>query len=266
MMLHQPQAWSAPPDQPVLSFSDVHVWLVSLHQQAVAVRRLAEILSADEGTRAERFRFDEDRRDYIVARGCLRTILGLYLGQAPEKIEFTYGEYGKPGLANSTAQLKFNVAHSGALALYAFTLIGEVGVDLEFIPPITVDEVARRFFSPDEVAGLEQFYGLRRQEAFYRCWTRKEAFVKAKQVGLSLALDQFDVTLDSEPAALLRTRWDESEAARWSLYNLDVGTDYAGAMAIEARGSKLSSWRLDEIVGSINTQHREETKASGKDC
>jgi 4'-phosphopantetheinyl transferase len=244
-------AWSSPPDQLALEATDVHVWLVSLNQPMATVTRFRQHLSPDELARAERFRFEIDRRRFIVARGYLRTILAGYLGIAPATIQFTYGDYGKPGLATSTApsaQLKFNLAHSGELAVYAFTLIGEVGVDLERIrPDFDGDEVARRFFSPQEVAKLDQFSVADRQQAFFHCWTRKEAFIKAKGLGLSIALDQFDVTLAAdEQAALLRTRWDESEAARWLLQEIEVGPEYAAAVAIEAEDWKLSRWCFDE--------------------
>ena len=247
-------AWSAPPDQLALGANDVHVWRVSLNQPVAIVTQFRQHLSGDELARAERFHFDIDRRRFIVARGCLREILARYLGIAPAIIQFTYGDYGKPGLANVTlppSQLKFNLAHSGELAVYAFTLIGEVGVDLERIrPDFDGAEVARRFFSPSEVAKLDQFSAAARQQAFFRCWTRKEAFIKAKGLGLSIALDQFDVTLAAdEQAALLRTRWDESEAARWSLQEIDIGSDYVAAVAIGAEDWKLSRWDWEKEKG-----------------
>jgi 4'-phosphopantetheinyl transferase len=246
------RAWSSPPDQLALEASDVHVWLVSLNQPVAIVNGLLQLVSPDEQAKADRFQFEIDRRRFIVARGCLRTILAGYLGIAPAAIQFSYGNHGKPKLATQTAsasQLKFNLAHSGDRAVYAFTLIGEVGVDLERIrPDFDGDEVARRFFSPSEVACLNQFSVAARQQAFFQCWTRKEAFIKAKGLGLSIALDQFDVTLAAdEEAALLRTRWDESEAARWSLQEIDVGPDYAAAVAIEAEDWKLSRWCFDEV-------------------
>ena len=246
-------AWSLPPDQLALAANDVHVWLVSLNRPVATVTRFRQHLSPAELARVERFHFEIDRRRFIVARGCLRAILARYLEISPAIIQFTYDDYGKPGLASVTlpsSQLKFNLAHSDDLAVYAFTLIGEVGVDLERIrPDFDGDEVARRLFSPSEVARLDQFSGAARQQAFFRCWTRKEAFIKAKRLGLSIALDQFDVTLAAdEQATLLRTRWDESEAARWSLREIDLGPDYAAAVAIEAEDWKLSRWCFDDAA------------------
>lgn len=243
----QPTPWSAPPDQLELNPRDIHVWHASLEQPIEIVRSLRSLLSADEIAKADRFRFAKDQRHFTVGRGTLRKLLGAYLNAAPEEIKFDYSYYGKPSLrgpGNST--LKFNLAHSGGIALYAFTVIGEVGVDVEFIrPEFTGDDIARRFFSQAEVRSLDALPDEVRTRAFFNCWSRKEAFIKAKGLGLSLGLDQFDVTLGYElPAAVLATRWDEREAARWSLQPIDVGTDYAGAFAIESSDWDASYFRI----------------------
>ena len=237
--------WTSPPAKLVLAARDVHVWRVALDEPREIVDRLRQFLSLDELARADRFHFDKDRRHFIVARGYLRTLLSRYLNIFPAEIRFTYAEHGKPELAASMAwELKFNLAHSGGLAAFAFTRVGEIGVDLEHIrPEFTGADIARRFFSAREVARLDRLPAAARPNAFFNCWTRKEAFIKAKGIGLSLALDQFDVTLaPDEPAALLRTRWDETEASRWSLQALDVGPGYVGAVAVESHGWELSCW------------------------
>lgn len=241
------QSWPPPPDQLSLATGDVHIWRSTLEQTAPVVETLRQLLTTDEQARADRFHFEKDRRHFTVARAGLRKLLGRYLGLAPAEIEFTYAERGKPGLDPKLARdLKFNLAHSGGLALYAFTRCGEIGVDLEQIrPEVTGDDIARRFFSATEVARLSAVPAPLRHQAFFDCWTRKEAFIKAKGMGLYLALDQFDVTLSpGEPAALLITRWDLSEAARWSLRSLDVGEGFVGAVAVEAHDWQLSCWEL----------------------
>jgi 4'-phosphopantetheinyl transferase len=249
MSIDPRHSWSTPPRQLSLGKTDVHVWRASLEPVPEIVAQLRALLSPDECARAERFRFEIDRCHFIIARGILKTILGRYLEIAPAQIEFVYADRGKPRLADSIAQpaLKFNLAHSGSLALYAFTRIGDVGVDIEHIrPELAGDDIARRFFSPHEIASLDQLPIHERQQAFFNCWTRKEAFIKAKGLGLSLPLDQFDVTLaPTETAALLRTRWDEDEAARWSLTALDAGAGYVAALAIEAKEWQLSCWHYD---------------------
>ena len=235
--------------QPVCQFTlgpkDVHVWRASLDHTADIVERLRQLLSADEQVRASRFHFERDRQHFVVGRGCLRIIISRYLKIPPAEIQFSYGINGKPQLATSNALIQpfhFNLAHSGSLALYAFTRVGEIGVDLESIrPDFTGDDIARRFFSPREVASLNELSPELRHAAFFNCWTRKEAFIKAIGIGLSLSLDQFDVTLGpSEPAELLRTRWDESEASRWSLKAIDVGSDYVAAVAVATQGWHLT--------------------------
>lgn len=243
------KSWASPPDQLSLAATDVHIWRASLEQPPAVVENLRQLLAADEQARADRFHFEKDRRHFTVARAGLRKLLGRYLGMAPAEIQFTYADRGKPQLAPDQASdlepgLKFNLAHSGGLALYAFTSIGEIGVDLEHIrPEFTGDDIARRFFSATEVACLDQLPAPSRHQAFFDCWTRKEAFIKAKGIGLSLALDQFDVTLSpDEPAALLSTRWDRNEAARWSLRAVDVGPGFVGAVALEAHDWQLNCW------------------------
>jgi 4'-phosphopantetheinyl transferase len=228
-------SWPPPPVQSSLGTNDVHIWRAALEQSTATVENLRQLLSPDEQSRADRFHFEKDRRHFTAARGYLRTLLGRYLEIAPAEIRFSYSEYGKPALAPELDQrLKFNVAHSGGLALYAFTTIAEIGIDLEHIrPEFTGDDIARRYFSAAEVVSLDQLPVSARHQAFFDCWTRKEAFIKAKGLGLSLGLNQFDVTLSpDQPAALLRTGWDLTEASLWSLASIEVGPDFAAALAV----------------------------------
>ena len=229
---------------------EVHVWRGSLDLMPTVVERLRRLLSHDELARAGRFHFERDRQHFIVARGCLRTILSCYLKTPATEIEFIYGVNGKPQLADSCLQaqpLYFNLAHSAGLALYAFTHVGEIGVDLEQIrSELTGDDIARQFFSKSELACLTRLPSEVRQEAFFNCWTRKEAFIKAKGIGLSLALDQFDVTLaPNEPPALLWTGWDENEASRWSLKGIIAGPGYVGAVAVAGHDWELTCFELE---------------------
>ena len=225
------------PERPLLGQKDVHVWRVDLNQPPAIIERCRRLLSVDEQDRADRFHFESDRQHFIVARGCLRAMLAIYLDVGAQTIQFSYASHGKPELPTSCSQLRplnFNLAHSGGFALYAFTRVGQIGIDLEHIrPDFTGDDIARRFFSSNEVGRLTRLPANVRHEAFFNCWTRKEAFLKAKGFGLSLPLDQFDVTLaPAEPAALLLTRWDETEASRWSLKAIDVGPGYVAAVAV----------------------------------
>jgi 4'-phosphopantetheinyl transferase len=220
------------------------------------IERFAQLLSDDEHVRANRFHFETDRQHFIVARGYLRILISRYQGIPPADIQFSYGVYGKPDLVTSTPQLgpfNFNLAHSGGLALYAFTRVGEVGVDVELIrSEFTGADIAERFFSPAECACLNELSPELRPEAFFNCWTRKEAFIKAIGIGLSLPLNEFDVTLSpAEPAELLRTRWDESEAARWSLKAIDVGSNYAAAVAVAGHDWQLTCSEVDNQMQAV---------------
>jgi 4'-phosphopantetheinyl transferase len=226
-----------------LGGGQVHVWRASLDQPEEVLGRLAETLSTDERQRAERFRFPQHRRRFAAGRGILRAILGSCLGVPPEQLLFCYGPHGKPSLQREIP-LRFNLAHSQDLALCAVTLGREVGVDLEAMrAEVRGEQLADRFFSPREVAALFALPSEARQEAFFTCWSRKEAVLKAKGGGLSIPLDQFAVSLaPGEPARLLTTEWDPAEAARWSLVELFPGDGFKAALAVEGNDWNLHCW------------------------
>ena len=248
--------FGARPDPlPALGRDDVHVWRTGLDQPAAAVALLAESLSGDERDRAARFHFERDRRRFTVARGELRALLGAYLAVPAATIAFDYGSHGKPRLAGALAagDLRFNVSHSAGVALYAVARGREVGVDVEgHREDFATAEIAERFFSPAERAALAALPPERRCDAFFACWSRKEAYIKARGLGLSLPLDAFDVSLTpGAPAALLATRDDPAERDRWTLRALDPGPGLAGAIAAAGRHWTLSCWRWDgEVAGS----------------
>lgn len=233
-----------------MAAGEVHVWRAALDPPAACVRGLADTLAADERARADRFVSDRDRSRYIVARGVLRAVLGRCLGLPPGALAFRYSAFGKPALTGDAAatDLRFNVSHAGGLALYAVARGREIGVDLERIrPDFATDEIARRFFSPGEVAALRALGPEHRSRAFFDCWTRKEAYIKARGEGLSRPLDRFEVSLaPGAPAALLATGEDPDEAARWSLRALCPGPGYAAALAVEGQSWHLQCWQWPE--------------------
>ena len=239
--------WSPPPADLVLLSNEVHVWRVPLDLTASCVQRLQRVLSADEVARAARFYFHKDRQHFIVARGVLRTILGRYLGVEPRQLCFCYSYYGKPALLPTSggARFRFNLSHSHQLALYAVTCGREVGIDIEYIrTDFVCKEIAAQFFSPRENVMLEALPAHLKHQAFFNCWTRKEAYIKAHGEGLSLPLDQFDVSLTpGEPAALLATRGDAHEASRWSLRELTPGPGYVGTLAVEGHDWHFTCWQ-----------------------
>lgn len=205
---------------PTLGQGIVDVWRGCLDQSPNVQGRLAALLSDDERERAARFHFERDRSRYVVGRGLLRILLDGYAGIDAAHLRFRYGRHRKPFLVGSGPF--FNVAHSGAVVLYAFSSTREVGVDVELMEPeLPGDGIAERFFSPVEVAALHALPEEDQPRAFLACWTRKEAFLKARGDGLTLALDSFDVSLaPAEPAAVLGMRWSSDEHLRWKLVDL----------------------------------------------
>lgn len=242
--------WHSSTESLVLGCHEVHVWSTKLDLPTSRVQALEQTLAADERQRASRFRFPTDRARFIVARGILRTLLGRYLGREPQTLQFTYNEYGKPALAEESESdsLLFNVTHSQSMALYAFTRIGDIGIDLEQITEgQDYENIAKRFFSPAEVEELHAVPVKRRKEAFLNCWTRKEAYIKARGLGLSLALSEFDVSLTpGTPAKLLAIREVGQEYSWWSLHALAPGPDYIAALAVKGHPSAIICWQWSE--------------------
>jgi 4'-phosphopantetheinyl transferase len=246
--MNQSSSWLLPQTHPVLANDEVHIWLAALDQLRARAPSFLEILAPDERDRAGRFHFEKDRVRFILTRGILRTILARYLQSDAAHLSFDYNAYGKPSLAGSgevSSSLRFNLSHSHELALYAFTLQREVGLDVEFMrEDFACEEIAERFFSEREVATLLALPASQRTEGFFNCWTRKEAYVKARGQGLSLPLDSFDVSLaPGEPAALLSVRDGTGETQRWRLQELNPAAGYIAAAAIEGSGWRLSCWQ-----------------------
>jgi 4'-phosphopantetheinyl transferase len=237
-----PCAWDPPPADPTLPEGEVHVWRASLDLPREQAQALDLTLSAGERERAARFQFEADRRRFTVGRGLLRAILGRYLRIAPSDVQFSVGQHGKPALAESLGQatIRFNLAHSGDLALYAISH-NEVGIDIELIRPIQESEqIAERYYSRRERAALHSLSQEGWNEAFLRHWTRTEAYLKARGYGLSLEPDQFEVLPDPGGTLTLEVAGDPREATRWSLVDLTPGSDYVGALAVEGHDWSLS--------------------------
>jgi len=230
---------STPPSNLVLQTGELHIWCADLDQNKSRVHNLEHLLSIDERIRAKRFHFDQHRKRYISGLGILRTILGRYLGIETNLVRFRSGKNGKPSLSetNNKGDIRFNMSHSEEIAVFAFTRDREIGVDIERIHDIPdKDLIVERFFSVRE---KNVFYTLpesKKKEAFFNCWTRKEAFLKAIGEGLYRPLDKFTVSLaPDEPARLLNIEEDPKEASRWTIQDLIVADGFASAFAVEGR-------------------------------
>ena len=235
--------WPPGPQNPQLASGTVHVWAAALDAGPERLAACARLLAADERERAGRFHFARDRDAYIAGRGMLRLLIGRYLARAPETLDISYSDYGKPCLAGG--ELRFNLAHSAGLALYAFAAHTELGVDVEAerdLPDAL--PIARRFFSAAEYDALRALPPDEQPAAFFRCWTRKEAFIKAVGEGLSYPLDRFQVSLRPDQApALLSVDGHAPGAREWTLVDLPLPAAYTGALAFKGRIDRLQKWR-----------------------
>jgi 4'-phosphopantetheinyl transferase len=239
-----------------LAENEIQLWRIDLAAVAAEEARWQRVLSNDERARSARFHFSRDRQRYVAARAVLRIILAAYLGSEPEQLAFRYSDKDKPALDVSHADhshanrshpehaIEFNVSHSGTVALLAFSRERPVGVDVEQVRnDFDVDRIARRFFSEHEQQELSVINTTEKHAAFFRCWTRKEAYIKATGAGLSLPLSQFDVSIrPGDEDALISTRPDPGEAGRWSLREVPAGPGYVAALCVQGRGWKLLKW------------------------
>ena len=232
-----------PPDE-------VQLWRIDLEAIRGDESRWQKLLSPDESTRSSRFHFSTDRQYFVAARAFLRIILAGYLVADPRALEFSYSKKEKPSLEENTdSGVTFNISHSGGIALFAFTRRREIGVDVERVrSDFDVEAIARRFFSAHEQKQLATVPPEEKPEAFFRCWTRKEAYIKATGDGLSLPLSQFDVSLAAgDRNALLATRPDDSETKRWLLREVPAGSGYVGALCVRGRDWRLNHWSADPV-------------------
>lgn len=189
-------------------------------------------LAEDERKRAQRFLFERDRKHFIAGRGILRNLLAKYASRTPGGLKFRYGPQEKPALvADETQQtIRFNLSHSHGLAVFAFSLEREVGIDLELIrPDFATDEIAARYFSARELAELRALPPDLHAEGFFLCWTRKEAYVKARGVGLQIPLDSFSVSLTPGRLETL----ESADSEQWEIRSLRPGTGFVGAIVAE---------------------------------
>jgi 4'-phosphopantetheinyl transferase len=218
--------------------NDVHVWLLGPNEVGEDLSGFWTVLSPDEIERAARFRFEGDRAQYVRTRGSLRLLLGSYLELPAREILFSYTKNGKPGIVGQQGRnVEFNVSHTKGMAILGFTRGCRIGVDVEGIrTDFQTSEIAERFFSFAEREALREIAPEHRHQAFFRIWTRKEAYIKALGEGLSHPLHQFDVSL-GDAARLISTRPDATQAQRWWLENVTVSADFAAAVAIETAGA-----------------------------
>ncbi len=237
------ESWTEPPSALSIAGDEIHVWLAHLPSAQASLARLRSTLSNEESSRAEKFRFIEHRERWEMTRGVLRLLLASYIDAPASEIAFQYGAQGKPGLKiPASSNLHFNTSHAGDYAAFAFTRVGEVGVDIECVRDEMPgrDDIVRRYFAPGE---QRQWFALpepARARAFFKLWTRKEAFVKARGTGLFSGLETFEVSLDAP--RVVRSDTDASEVSSW-MAELPPVPGYEGAVVVRATSCVARFWK-----------------------
>jgi 4'-phosphopantetheinyl transferase len=231
---------------------EVDIWTWHLAASPEELAEFSPLLSADERQRAARFLMVEDRDRYVTGRARLRQILARYVALMPEALTFCYGQYGKPSLALPCSAPLFNLSHSGGVAALAVVRGCEIGIDIEQVRDVP-PAIAKRFFSASENLALQELSAADWLPSFFRCWTRKEAIVKAIGTGLGMPLDSFAVSLaPGAPARVLHVDGRRDEGAQWTIVDVAAGANLVGALAARTMGVELSvrrlSWESDKDV------------------
>jgi 4'-phosphopantetheinyl transferase len=221
---------------------EVHVWILRIDCPHAVAASVSHLLSIEERARAKRFHFDRDRIAFTVTRASLRILLANQRRCDPARIQFGYGPAGKPSIEGGPL---FNVSHSGAYAMVAIAHERQIGIDIEQMSPRPAGEELSWYFSGAEERAVVERSGPDRTVSFYSCWTRKEAFLKARGDGLEFGLDQFTVSVAPEAPALRWVAGEPDAPGRWQLRDLNVPRDYAGAIAAEGHDWELKTWAFE---------------------
>lgn len=236
--------WLSPQAVYTLPSGSLQIWRTRLEVGSDSLARYSGLLSPEELARAGRFALTRDRDRFIVSHATLRLLLSRYLQIPSDSLRIEEGPRGKPFVGGSefASELKFNLSHSQELAVFAFTRQKEVGIDVEKIRlDFASREIAQRYFSPLEIANLDALQPQLYTAGFFQCWTRKEAYIKARGQGLYIPLDSFSVSLaPGHPPELTA-----SDSARWSMYSFEPFPEYVAAVV----GEKYD-WTLSFYEGS----------------
>ncbi len=243
--------WLPSPDKLSIASEEVHIWQADLNLPWSKIEQLQQTLSPDEQQRADRFRFDRDRQHFIASRGILRQILSNYLDCHPSKLAFTYSQKGKPSLLTDNSpgkqeKLEFNISHSCGRALYAIACHRKIGIDLEYIRPVEVQNLAKRFFCPAEYHGLTQLPKTQQEKAFFHAWTCKEAYLKATGEGI-IGLEKVEVSINPDfPAKIIKIAGNSQGISLWQIEKLAVNYGYMAAVAIQPPSNVIKYWYWGE--------------------
>lgn len=235
-----------------LSGDDVHIWCATLNPPDSCVEQIAQTLSADELKRAERFHFLEHRKQFITAHGLMRKLLANYLHIEASEIVFDYGANGKPFLSEkfTKEKIRLNLSHSNGYALMAFAYDREIGVDIEYIRDFAdIYMVAKQVFSTKDYDILQSFTEIERKKAFFKIWTRKEAYLKAKGEGFSSALTNIDISFyTNDNSTSIRLGGNSEAKGHWTVQDLKPLPGYAAAFVIEGDEPVHHCWRISNYT------------------
>ena len=233
-----------------LSAHDVHVWRLRLEQPELCAGEFVSMLSGEERRRATRFRFEKDRKRFIAGRGVLRLILAFYLNTEPEQLQFSYGAYGKPYVPQGSCEMavQFSLCHSHEVALYAFALGRNVGVDVEHVRHFPdIEQMSTRYHTEKENAVFKPLPTSQKVRAFFQSWTRKEAYLKGIGTGLAQPPERIDASMaPGESPPTINTQEDAVETSGWSMASFTPDPDYVAALAIEGH-----DWRFHRILSPM---------------
>jgi 4'-phosphopantetheinyl transferase len=253
--LSRSHSWRNGSGPAALSASAIHIWKISLEQAPDRVQAFHELLAAGERSKCERLRLRRDRDAFCICRGGLRLLLGRYAGLAPERVRLRPGRYGKPGLDPRLRprDIELNVSHSGRWALIALAEGRQLGVDIQEIDaPVDSDLIARRFFSAQENEAIRAFAEGMKTAAFYACWTRKEAAVKALGESITRLSREVVVSADPRGPARILQLPAGGTGRGWHLHDLPVEQGYAAALCYRGPKAEIFLWQPDEW-GSVLT-------------
>jgi 4'-phosphopantetheinyl transferase len=249
-----PQAFSLAPPALTLGPDEIHIWWANLDLPEWEFHKFAQTLSIDERKRATRFHFEESRRRYIARHGILRSIVGSYLKIEPRSVQFCYGKYGKPGLANNynSGSIHFNLSHSAGFAIYGFLRKSEIGLDIERVRKIPeMEQIVEQFFSARENETFRALPRNQKKMAFFEFWTRKEAFIKATGKGMYEPLDKCNATLVAgERAELIRIGGESIVDSQWFIQDLKPAPGFAAALAVGEEIREIRCWQWSSAPGA----------------
>jgi 4'-phosphopantetheinyl transferase len=244
--------WNLAPEDIKVHLGEVHVWRADLHKMVEHRSLLEATLSIDEIKLSRKFNLYSDKLWFILRRGLLRTIMGSYTGKRPGDLHFTSGSSGKPHLTapHEGLEITFSVSHSFGMAVFAFTKRDTLGVDVEFISrEVDINNLALRYFSPDESRYLQHLPVKARREVFFQIWTLKEAYIKGLGSGLSYPLDRFAISVkDNNVPHLAYDEESPSEYGEWKFSLFTPADGYCGAVAVRSHSSLIYFWDAQGLM------------------